>query len=467
MKVLLVIPKRDTFSILPAPDVGVAYVARAALNAGADVEVLDAHLDDIGPEELRLLLRKKAYDLIAFKCLSMDIYTVLQYCRVVKEYSRNIITLMGGPHPTALPENVMRSCDVDYIIRGEGEPGITGLIRVLLQFKGNIPTKELEKIPCLTYRDENSGAIRMNTVLFEQDIDKLGFPAWDLFRIDDYPQLPGSGGKFLPVITSRGCPSLCTFCSSNAIHGRNVRTRSPEHVIEEIKWILRDFRIGKVSIFDNNFTFYREHAVAFSELYIKNRFPVKFDVPQGVRLDRIDEKVILALDRAGCDYLGVGVESGSQETLNIVRKGTTLEMIREKLAMIREKSQMKIMGFFILGFPHETEEQLLETIDFSMSLPLDYAAFTIFTPFPGTELFNVMLNEGYFTVDSINWEDLVLDRPTFQHRKINMDRLKKLQRKAYLKFYLRPSKINFFIRIILREGNIRSYLKRLVSIFKS
>lgn len=465
MRVLLVIPKRDAYSILPAPDIGIAYVARAALNTGAEVEVLDAHKDGIDPEKFREVLEKEHYDLIGIKCLSIDIYRVFAYCQVIKEFDRSIITILGGPHPTALSEDVIKSEVVDYVIVGEGEIGISTLLKNLMANNGKIPSHEMGKIPCLGYKDRDS-KVKANPIAFENELDKLGFPAWHLFKIEDYPTLPGSGGKFLPVITSRGCPSQCTFCLSNSIHGRNVRTRSPEHVIEEIKWITKDFDIQKVSILDNNFTFYKNHALTFSELYIKNKIPLRFEVSQGVRLDRIDKDMIAALERAGCDLMGVGVESGSQETLNIVNKGTTLPMIEEKLKLIKENSNIELTGFFILGFPHETEEMILETINFAVKLPLDYAAFTLFTPFPGTALFDQMIKENYFSLKSLNWEDLLLDKPTFKHRNISMDRLKKLQRKAYIKFYFRASKIKFFFRIIFQEASFISYLRRFISILK-
>ena len=465
MRILLVIPNRKAYSILPAPDVGIAYIARSALNAGSEVEVLDAHKEDIDPDEFKGVMERKHYDLIGFKCLSMDVYKVLSYCKTIKEFDQNIITLIGGPHPTALPEHLMKDDSVDYVIRGEGEIGIESLVKNIIASGRDIPREEIEKIPCLVYRD-NEQRVKMNPVSFEEKPDRLGFPAWHLFDLKGYPQLPGGGGKFLPIITSRGCPSFCTFCLSNAIHGRTGRTRSPEHVIDEIRWLIKDFDIQKASIYDNNFTFYKEHALKFIELYIANKFPVKFDVPQGVRLDRIDKEMVRALERAGCDFMGVGVESGNQETLKIVRKGTTLSMIEEKLRMIKKNSDMKLMGFFILGFPHETEEMVHETISFALRLPLDYAAFTIFTPFPGTDLFNRMIADGYFSMDDINWEDLVLDKAAFKHRNISRERLKNLQRKAYLKFYFRPSKIKFFFRIIIKEGSFMSYLRRFISILK-
>lgn len=463
MNVLLVIPRRDAYSILPAPDIGVAYIARAALNTGAKVEVLDAHKEKMGYDEFKHHLKKKRYDLIAFKCLSMDINVVLNYCRAVKEIDQKIITVLGGAHPSALPEHIMRSGDVDYVIRGEGELGFAALLNALMSYS-IISSEDAGKIPCLVYRDGDN-RIRINPVVFEEHPDRLDFPAWHLFKIKEYPQLPGGGGKFLPVITSRGCPSVCTFCSSNTIHGRTVRNRTPEHVIEEIKWIIKDFNVQKVSVYDNNFTFYKDHAVTFSGLYIKNNFHVKFDVPQGVRLDRIDKEVIKALHEAGCDFMGVGVESGDQETLNKVQKGTTLKMIEDKLKMIKENSDMKLSGFFILGFPHETEADVLKTIDFAVKLPLDYAAFTIFTPFPGTDLFEQMIREGYFSIDNIKWENLVLDKPTFDHRNVSAEKLKRLQRKAYIKFYFRPSKIKFFMRIA-KEASFMSYLRRFISILK-
>ena len=163
--------------------------------------------------------------------------------------------------------------------------------------------------------------------------------------------------------------------------------------------------------------------------------------------------------------MGIGIESGTQATLDITKKGTNIVQIKEKIDMLKSNSSIKLMGFFIIGFPHETEADILATIDFALKQKLDYAAFTLFTPFPGTALFGQMIREGYFSADRINWENLLLDRTTFEHRKIDRLRLKKLQKQAYLRFYLRWSKLPFFFRII-KEGSLGSYWKRLNSIIK-
>lgn len=466
MKVLLVIPRKKSPSILPAPDIGLAYVARAALNEGAEVTVLDAHREQLDERQVGERVSAGSFDLIGIKTLSVDIYTALAYCMAAKRARKNTATLLGGYHPTALPRDVMRHSDVDYLIRGEGEPGMRQLIRELRSSPGALSAEGCARVPGLVYRGPN-GDIRINPTAYETDLDALGFPAWELFDLAKYPTLPGPGGRFIPVITSRGCPSRCTFCCSESMHGLRVRARSVPSVIEEISWLTSDFKPERVSIFDDNFTFYPDHALEFCAAFKEKRFPVKLDVPQGVRLDRITPDVARALSGAGCDYVGVGVESGDQGTLDAVQKGTTLALIREKISLMRKNGNFRIMGFFVIGFPHEGEAEIKKTIDFSLALALDYATFTIFTPFPGTALFEQMAREGYFSVDSFNWEDLLLDKPVFKHRLLTQSRLKGLQRQAYLRFYVRPSKAAFFRRILFEEKSAMSYIKRFMSIVRS
>ncbi len=463
MKILLVIPRKNARAILPAPDIGIAYIARAALDAGAEVEVLDAHKENMDIEAFQHFLEGRTFDLVGLKCLSTDLFTVLQYCKAIKKHSPDTVTVLGGPHPSALPEQTMQFREVDYVIRGEGETGFSSLVRKLDHHQGRIPLREMIEIPNLVYRDDTQN-ILFSPMAFTRDLDAIGFPAWHLFDMEGYPELPGSGGRFLPITTTRGCPSQCVFCCSNTVHGKAVRTRSPEHVIEEIQWLIRNYKIQKVSIFDNNFTFHKDHALKFCELYRKNRIPLPFDIPQGVRIDKIDLELLKALEAAGCTYIGVGIESGSQKTLDRVRKGTTISGIKEKIRMIKQSTRIQVVGFFIIGFPHETEADVLDTVNFALQLHLDYATFTIFTPFPGTVLFQEMVREGYFSVDHFNWEDLLLDRAAFQHRHIRHSRLKMLQRMAYIKFYFRPSKMGFFIRIVFQEGSLKAYLTRFWSI---
>lgn len=459
------VPKRDSRFILPAPDIGLAYLASAALRAGAEVEILDAHLKDIGPEKFAAWLRDKHFDLIGLKCLSIDLYTVLEYCRLIKRESKKTITVLGGPHPTALPENMLQCQEVDYIIRGEGELGLEALIKKLNNSRGNIARTELSEIPCLTYRAADGIKTISNPVLLEDNLDRLGRPAWDLFPLKQYPLLPGAAGRFLPVITTRGCPNECTFCGFSSTYGQKVRTRSPENVIAEISWLIKDFALKKISIFDDNFLFHKDHALKICALYQKENFPVRFDIPQGVRIDRIDHELIAKLSAAGCDYMGIGIESGNQATLDIIKKGTNLRQITEKVNLIKNESRIKLMGFFIIGFPHESEAAIMDTINFSLSLPLDYASFTLFTPFPGTALFRQMITEGYFSVETMAWHNLLLDRATFEHKHLSRSRLKQLQRMAYLRFYFRLTKLPFLFRII-SEGSLASYWKRFSSIIK-
>ena len=467
MNILLVIPKKFARSILPAPDIGLAYVARAAFDAGANVEILDAHKDNITPETFDNILKRKHYDLIGFKCLSVDFYAVLEYCRTIKRHNPNIITVLGSYHPTALPEDTMKHKEVDYVILGEGEMGISSLTKKLSYHQGNIPFEELSQIPCLVFRDKtDNNRIKTNPIALEENLDKLGFPAWHLFKIEEYPELPGETSRFLPIITSRGCPALCTFCCTKMIHKSKIRTRSPEHVIKEMEWLAENYDIQKISIFDDNFTFYKKHAMAICELYRQNNIPVKFDIPQGIRIDKIDKELLISLETAGCDYMGIGVESGVQKTLDVVRKGTAISDIKEKICLIKKYTKIRLIGFFVIGFPHETKDDILKTIDFALKLKLDYATFTIFTPFPGTPLFNTMVEEGYFSTDTFNWENLLLDRTTYQHKNMDYSTLKMLQRNAYIRFYFRPSKIYFFYRILFKEKSFKSYFIRFTSILR-
>ena len=160
----------------------------------------------------------------------------------------------------------------------------------------------------------------------------------------------------------------------------------------------------------------------------------------------------------------MGVESGDQNTLDLVKKGTRLAQIRKKTRLVKKHSKIKIIGFFIIGFPHERMRDIIKTIWFSLRLPLNYATFTIFTPFPGTLIFEEMVKGGALSLQGFRWEDLLLDRTTFKHQHVSKKRLKGLQRLAYIAFYARPSKLPFFFRVLLKESSFKSYLKRFLSI---
>jgi radical SAM superfamily enzyme YgiQ (UPF0313 family) len=243
-----------------------------------------------------------------------------------------------------------------------------------------------------------------------------------------------------------------------------LRWRSIEGVIAEIRWLVDRFELQTVSIFDDNFAANPDHAIRFCRAFRAARLPVPFDVPQGLRLDTLSDAVADELAMAGCRLIGLGLESGVQKSLDRMGKGLRVDQIEARVRRVKQRTGIPLNGFFILGFPHETIRDVWQTIRFALRLPLDYAAFTLFTPFPGTPIFDDMVAAGYFHPHQLPWSNLVLDRPVFAHPKISQITLKRLQTLAYLLFYLHPRRWRFFHRIFWQEASFLSYARRFLSI---
>lgn len=466
MNVLLVVPKRPAKNILPQEDIGVAYIAAAVKKAGHTVEVLDCHLLDYDVKEFVSRFRKGKYDLAAFKSLTIDYPMVVRYCDAIKKESPSTTTLIGGPQPSALPNYIMDNArSLDYGIKGEGEEGMTTLLGLMEEHGNNIPASKLNNAPGLIHRIHGEVRTAVNQPSFLADLDKLDFPDWSVFDIAKYPPTPGLGKSF-PIVTTRGCPSLCTFCCNNMIFGRKVRFRTVGNVLEEVGCLVGRYGARHINILDNNFASKFEFVADFCDTKIKKYPHLSFDISQGMRIESINVDLVKMLDKAKCRLVGVGIESGDQEVLKRVNKGIDLGMIKEKLKILKSNSGIRVIGFFILGFPFETKKQIRRTIEYAMSLPIDFAAFTLFTPFPGTELFDELVKAGTLAVSRIDWSQMQLDRRNFKHNLITDKELKSLQKEAYFRFYMRYPHIVRIAEDILTKGNLGSYLKRLTSIMQ-
>jgi len=264
-----------------------------------------------------------------------------------------------------------------------------------------------------------------------------------------------------PIITSRGCPFPCTFCAARALTGRVIRYRSVENVIREIILLRDRYGVREFHIEDDNFTWKREYVIAFCREIIERDLDLSFSLPNGIRLDSLDREVLTLMERAGFYSLAVGIESGSNRVLALMKKNLTREVIREKIELIKECTDMRVSGFFLIGYPGETEKEIGETISFSRELPLNLASFLITMPLPGSPLWDDYQKQDY---QNINWGNFVPSRVVPGLSDIPPDRLKRLQRKATILFYLRPKIISWILKDLKRPNQCRIIVRRLLDV---
>jgi len=431
MKVLLVKPYNKSDHIQPS--LGLGYLA-SSVRGDHDVEILDCIKDKKKALNFGDVLDAKRPDIVGIQCYTYDLYYIGDMLKECKK--RNIKTILGGPHPSTEPLDTMEffGDDVDYIFQGEAEVSFKMLLDGL---DGKRKLNE-EEIPGLGWK--KNGKFILNEKSLIDDIDTLGFPAWDLIKPQTYPE--AQHGAFFrkfpiaPIITTRGCPFSCTFCAGNLISGKKVRKRSAKSIIDEIKLLYDKFGIREFHIVDDNFTFDKNFAKEVLRSLKELKLDISWAVPNGIRMDTLDDEILELMKDTGLYLISLGIESGSDRILRLMKKNITTDEIKKYIKLIK-KHKIDMAGFFILGFPGETREDIEKTIEFSRKLDLIRANFFTYLPLPGTESFNDLKSKG--KLDTVNRKKFYFMNATFTPDGMDKATLKSLQRKAFMKFFLRPN----------------------------
>ncbi len=458
MKLLLVRPPSRQVAIL-TPPLGLGYLAAAVRRADHEVALFDGPGAHGGLDQLERTLRQERPDLVGFQLFSCDLGAVGQALELTRRVLPSAITLIGGPHVNGEPERSMAQLPAaDLGMHGEGEPGLPTLLDRLAA--GQDPGSEA--IPGLLWRRD--GEVVVNPQGRNPNLDDLPWPAWDLISPQRYPAAPhGTFSKRLPtapIITTRGCPCLCSYCSVDLVHGRAIRSRSAEDIVDEAVFLQRYHGVRELNLEDDAFTASKAHAMAFCEEILRRGLDLPWTLPNGVRLDRLDAELVRTMERAGCHAMAVGIESGSPEVLAHMRKGLTLELVRDKLAMITRETGIRLQGMFILGYPTERPGDLERTIELALSLPLHRAQFGLFLPLPGTAIYRQLVAQGEIDPDTLPWDDFVVHRAVYAPPGISLEALVQARNSAFRRFYLRPSIMADLARQVHSPSQWRTVLTR-------
>ena len=409
-----------------SPPLGLAYLA-SVLRKEHKVKIIDSATLNYTLEDLGRELKSFNPDIVGITSVTSSIYQAYAVAKVAKEVREDCTVVMGGPHVTFLPKETLEECRyVDVIVKGEGEETIQELTKAI---EKNAP---LDEVRGITFR-KNGQIIDNEPRPFIKDIDSIPFPSRDLLPIDLYQF---NGVKYATMITSRGCPFGCSFCSSSRLFGCRWRGRSPRNVLEEIRIIHDDYKIRDIELMDDTFTLNRKRAEEICDKIIKEGLDIAWSASS--RVDTITRRLAEKMKRAGCWVLYLGIESGSQKILDSIGKRITLEQAKKAVKTVKEAG-MQVLGSFILGFPEDTIQTIKQTINFAKKLNLDYAQFSILTPYPGTPIFDFALKNGLLLTK--DWSKYTVIDPVMKLKNLTARQLKSLLQKAYLSFYLRPKVI--------------------------
>lgn len=459
MKILLVAPSKDSSAGLAQfPPIGLGYVASALRGAGyEDVRILDCLLERLDFNGFEEYLRKWRPDCVGINSWSLSVKEVDRSLKIVKRAVPSAITIIGGPHPSALGDRAMEYfTEADYGFRGEAEIGAP----MLIDYISGRSSVKLSEVPGLMWRE--AGAVRTNPQSLEKDLDRLAPPSWDLMD----PRRYASSGTLIQkhtacIITTRGCPFPCTFCSAHIIAGKEIRKRTAENVIGEMKHLISQYGIRRFVVFDENITLNHAHIKGFCDRVIKENLSVSFELPNGIRLDTLNMEILGLMRRAGfSERVAVGIESGSERVLKLMKKGLSKEEVKEKVELLN-RAGFRPIGYFIIGFPTETREEIEETIRFALELKLYRAGFMPFHPLPGTESYRYLVDSGEIPED-FDWTALSTDSIAYSPKGISRDELDNIRKQAVLRFNLRPRVMWDYMR---DYNSFKFAVRKLSSIF--
>jgi radical SAM superfamily enzyme YgiQ (UPF0313 family) len=400
-------------------------------------KLLDATALNIKSEEIcKLLVESKFHPDIIIYCTTTA--TILadteSLLNVKKKFNAKLVAF--GAHLSGVPEETLEKIpDIDVGIIGEPEYTVLDLLE-------NDHFVNLDKVNGIVWRDGKQICVNNNRGWIE-DLNQLPQPAWDLLPLEKYV-LPFTNERYLMVETSRGCPFACDFCVASLNHGTRFREKRPETVVNEIEDLKKKFNIKTFNLFGDTVTLNKKFVEKFCDELIKRNLNVRWLT--NTRADTIyDLDLVRKMKASGCWMLSIGIESYNEKTRNNMQKKLETDKIIQALRLLRETGILSF-GFFIYGYPGETEQDMYETTRFALSLPLDYANFYPAVPYPGTAFYVKSMSDGYLHCNS--WDKMEYSYYVIRTKDLNEAIVKKAISHAYLLFYLRPQFVFRHIRNI-------------------
>jgi len=392
MKILLIFPKG--FNIEYTIPFQLGYL-KSNLKEEEDVRLLDCSLNNIDSDSDRLIdfIKEFKPDLVGITCWASTAEQAIDIFRNIKKIDENIITVIGGIYFNTRP---ILNKNIDYGFRGESEFSFPEFVEELKKTK-----PDFSNINGLVYR--KNGEILRNKVDFEHNLDKIKIPDYDFINLDEYLKRGYRVGSLhklnAPILATRGCPYKCKFCSASILNGAAVRKHSVDYLVNWVKH-LKEKGIKHINIMDDNFTFDVNYAKEFCKRIINLNLELTFGTPNGIRIDRCDKELIILMKRAGWKNLVVAPESGSERMLKRMGKILDLDDVVRKVRMIQENG-LKVHGFFMIGYPEETVEDLKKTIKFIRKCRFDFFFIGNFHPLPGTEIYQELVEKGEVSPDFV------------------------------------------------------------------
>ena len=436
------------------PPIGILSIAAYLENKGHQVKIIDCLVENYGAKELESFLRQNIFDVIgisAFTNTIADTYHTVEICKAV---APGVKIVVGGVHATILPKRTMEECkEIDFLVQGEGEMIMDELLQYL---ETGVPS--IHDIGGLSYRNDG-GEIKINERrALILNLDELPMPAYHLLDVSKYMPHPTQYKSLpsFPVIFQRGCPFQCSFCGASSVHGRMVRHKSVAYLIREIEILIKNYGARGIHFQDSTFTINKEYVKQFCEEILK--LGLKFDWDINSRVDCLDEDLLRLMKKAGLWMINFGLESGNQESLDLLNKKTNLAQIRNAIEITRAAG-IVTFSTWILGIPGEDEKMVRSTIGFAKEIGTEMALFFLPVPYPGTELVNICRRIGGLREDA-KWEDyssVDFAHPVYVNPFLGKEKMQFFLKEAFLSYYLSPKIWWRNIKVIHSFEDIKRY----------
>ena len=425
------------------PGLGIAYVASSLRAAGHDVELLDGKLGGLGVDEIVTGVHDRRPDLVGITCMTVEFPRAVEIARRIKHDRPDVPIVVGGAHVNAVGPQALEEGDAfDYACVGEGEHLVCELADAVER------RADASSIPGLVSRRGHE-VVAAGARPPPADYDALPFPAWDLFR----------PVRTIPLITHRGCPFRCVFCSHNS--GFTPRYRTPANVLDEIEEILARYRPERIRIEDETFGLHIGRTKAILDGIISRGFHHGVRFSAQTRVDRVDAEFMRLLKSANFETLELGVESGNAEVLRRTKKGITLDQV-ERAVELAKAAGLRVWCKFILGHPDETHAAIRDTIDFIAKINPDQLSVSIMTPFPGTPIHEMaMRGEGGYRLLSGGWEDFdKYSSGVLELENVSLGQLKRYQLACYANLYVRNRRFADLARLAVSHRAVGTEMLR-------
>ncbi len=416
---------KENYGIFPS--LSLLYVAGILEDAGCEVLFIDAHAEGLTLDQTVQRLQAFGPAYIGYTLTTYLFFQSMDWIKAIRA-AVDVPVIVGGVHLSIYPRETLGYSCIDYAVTNEAEVALPALLVALVR------RHHLADVRGIAFRQPD-GHVVVTPRADDCNVDESPYPARHLIDNSIYYSFISQYKNFTCFITSRGCPYKCIFCEQGS---KPFRARSPVNVVDELELCYREHGIRELDFFDSSFTIRKDRVIAICDEIQRRKLPIVWAAR--TRVDCITDDVLKAMRAAGCNRIYYGIESGSREILQTLKKSTSIEMYRD---VVRRTSQHGIatFGYFMVGNPYETEATIRQTIRLALELDLDYAQFSKVTPMPATEMYTLLLKEtgrDYWREHIEKGVNEDIPRPLCDMSDAEIQRWTRL---AYLRFYYRPTYI--------------------------